>query len=145
MRIYPLKQLISPFWRWALFLVLLPILELFLLLSFAGIWLTLLSILICGLVGILIAYREGLRHWTQLNQHLDRGEAPTVHALHGVLVLLATVFMVLPGLLTSLFGLFLLFPLTRSLVVSYLILRFEAYRLQTRKENTPRAPEIIDV
>jgi UPF0716 protein FxsA len=86
-----------------------------------------------------------LRYWIELNQQLDRGEMPTLPVLHGTLILLAALFMILPGLLTSLFGLFLLFPLTRSFVVSYLVLRFEAYRLQTRQGNAPHSPEIIDV
>ena len=145
MRSNPLKKFISPFWRWALFLVLLPILELFLLLTLIGTWLTLLSMFICGLVGMLIAHREGWHHWKQLNRQLDRGETPKIPIIHGVLVLLAAVLMVLPGLLTSLFGLFLLVPLTRSFVVSYFILRFEAYRQQTQRENAPNSTEIIDV
>jgi UPF0716 protein FxsA len=147
MRINPLKKIISPFWRWALFLVLLPILELFLLLNFFvfGQWLTLVSMLVSGLLGVLIARREGLRYWVELNQQLDRGETPTLPVLHGVVILLAALLMILPGLLTSLFGLFLLFPLTRSLVVSYLVLRFEAYRFQNRQGNAPHSPETIDV
>ena len=150
MRLNPFKKIISPFWRWALFLVLLPILELFLLLNlpvsgFFGQGLTLSSMFVSGLLGVLIARREGLRYWIELNQQLDRGEMPTLPVLHGTLILLAALFMILPGLLTSLFGLFLLFPLTRSFVVSYLVLRFEAYRLQTRQGNAPHSPEIIDV
>ena len=145
MRFNPLKKLFSPFWRLPFFLVLIPILELFLLLFFLGTWLTLLSVLISGLLGVFIAYREGVRSWLELNRCIDHGETPTLPALHGVLILSAALFMVLPGLLTSLFGLFLLFPLTRSIVVSHLVLQFEAQRLRTRKGNAPHSPEIIDI
>ncbi|MDR0327330.1 MAG: FxsA family protein [Planctomycetaceae bacterium] len=147
MRLYPFKKSFSPFWRWALFLVFLPILELFLLLNFFvwGQWVTLSSMLVSGLLGIFLARREGLRHWIELNKQLDRGETPTLPVLHGIVILLAALLMILPGLLTSLFGLFLLFPLSRAFVVSYLVLRFESYRHQTRQSNTPSSPEIIDV
>jgi UPF0716 protein FxsA len=135
MRFYPLKKIISPFWRWALLLVLFPALELFLLLYFCYQWFVLLSMFVSGLLGVFIARREGLRCWIELNQQLDRGETPTVSVLHGALILLAAMLMVLPGLQTSLFGLFLLFSLTRSFVVSYLVLRFDAYRLQARERK----------
>lgn len=144
MQFYPLKRIFSPFWQSALLLVLLPILELFLMLQLIGKWFTLSSMLVGGLIGVFMARRECLRHWIELNQLLDRGEAPTVPFLNGVLVLLGVLFMILPGLLTCLFGLFLLFPLTRFLVVTHLILQFDSYRLRTRKKNAS-APEIIDV
>ena len=145
MRFLSLNKVITPFWRWALFLVLLPILELFLLLYFVGNLFTLLSIFVSGLIGMYIAQRKGLHYWIELNRQLDNGETPTLPVLHGVLILLAALFMILPGLLTSLFGLFLLFPLTRSFVVSYLVLQFESYRLRIRRGNVPHSPDIIDV
>ena len=140
-----IKKIIAPFWRLVFFLVLIPVLELFVLLSFFGIWLTLLSMFVSGLLGVLLAYREGWRAWMEWNRCLDRGDALIQPTLHGVLILSATLFMILPGLLTSVFGLFLLFPLTRSFVVSYLVLFFEARRLHTRTEHTPHSPEIIDI
>jgi len=146
MRLIPLKKFISPFWRWALFLVLLPILELFCLLCvFKWWWLLLLSMLVSGLLGMFIAWREGWHYWVELNRQLDRNEMPTLPVLHGVLILLAALFMIMPGLITSLIGLVLLFPFARFLVVSHLMLQFEAYRLKTRAGSTDRSPEIIDV
>ena len=144
-----LSKIFSPFWRWALFLVLIPILELFLLLNFTpyglGLWVTLLSMFVGGLFGLFLARREGVRHWIELNRQLDRGEPPTQHVLHGILILHAAMLMILPGLLSGLVGLFLLFPLTRSLVVSYFMLHFEAHRLRAQRNNTSPSPEVIDV
>ena len=144
MRFNPFKKLISPFWRLAFYLVLIPTLELSFMLFFCW-WIILPSVLISGLLGVFLAYREGLRSWIELNRCVDHGETPTLPALHGVLILSAAFFMILPGLLTSLFGLFLLFPLTRSIVVSHLVLQFEAHRLRNRKGNAPHSPEIIDI
>jgi len=145
MRFPSLNKIITPFWRWALFLVLLPILELSLLLYFFGSFFTLLSVFISGLAGMFIAQRVGLHYWVELNRQLDRGEIPTLPMLHSMLILSAALLMILPGLLTSLLGLFLLFPLTRTLVVSYLVLQFEAYRLHSQQGSAPHSPDVIDV
>jgi UPF0716 protein FxsA len=145
MRFFSLKKIISPFGRWTLFLVLLPILELFIMISFLGTLLTLLSMLVSGMIGVFVAYRAGLHCWAELNRQLDCGESPMQSVFHGVLILSAATFMILPGFLTSLLGLFLLFRLPRSLVVSYLVLQFKLYRLQTRKQDAPRSPAIIDI
>ena len=141
MRFPVLNKIITPFWRWALLLILIPVLELFLF----NFWFTLGNMLVSGLLGAFLARREGRRYWIELNQQLDSGETPTLPVLHGVLVLLAALFMILPGILTSLFGLFLFFPLTRSLVVSYLVLQFESYRLRVRKGNASYSPDTIDI
>jgi len=146
MRLIPLKKFISPFWRCALFLVLIPILELFcLLVVFQWLWLVLLSMLVSGLLGMFIAWRVGGHHWMELNRQLDRNELPTLPVLHGVLIMLAALLMIMPGLFTSLIGLVLLFPFTRFFVASHLVLQFEAYRLKTREGNAVRTPEIIDI
>jgi len=145
MRFMPFKKMISPFWRWALFLVLLPILEFFLLHKIFGLWLTLLSMLLFGLLGVFIAQREGRYYWVELNRQLDRGETPTLPVLHGIAILVGALLMILPGLLTSLLGLLLLFSLTRSFVVSYLVLQFEAHRLRAGNGNAAHSAETIDV
>jgi len=145
MRLTLLKKFISPFWRLVLFLVLLPTSELLLLIWLVHTWAILLGMFVSGLIGVYIAYREGLHYWIELNRQLDHGETPVLPVLHGVLILLAALLMILPGILTSLVGLFLLFPITRAFVASYLVLRFEAYRLQTRHGNAPHSPNIIDV
>ena len=145
MRLRFLDKIISPFWRWSLVLVLLPILELFLLLNFVSSVILYVSMFVSGLIGVLFARREGLRSWRELNRQLDNGRTPTQPILHGVLILLGAALMILPGLLSSLVGLFLLLPLFRSFVVAYLVLHFEAHRLRTQTKNTSHPPEIIDV
>jgi len=145
MRLNPFNKAVFRFWRTVLPLVLIPVVELALLLWICKPLLTVLSVLIGGLLGAFLARRQGIRCWIELNRQLDHGETPTVPALNGVLILLAALLLTLPGLLTSLLGLLLLFPFTRSFVVSYMVLQFEAHRLCTRKGSTPRSPEIIDI
>jgi len=139
------KKFVAPFWRLVFFLVLIPMLELTVMIFCFTTWFMLLSVFVSGFLGVLLAYREWMRSWLEWNRCLDRGEPTTLPTLHGMLILSATLFMIMPGLLTSLFGLFLLFPLTRSFVVSYLVLQFESQRLRARTGNTPHSPEIIDI
>ena len=141
------KKIISPFRHWALLLILLPVLELFFMLQFfsRSQWLILLSMLIGGVFGVFVARRECMRHWIELNQLLDHGKFPMVPIINGMLVILGALFMVMPGLLSCLLGLFLLFPLTRFLVATHILLQFEAHRLRTQQRNAHRSPEIIDV
>ena len=133
------------FWRTALMLVLIPAAELGLLLHFFGSLFTVVSVLVSGLLGAFLAHRQGTRCWIELNRQLDGGEMPTVPVLDGILILLAAGLLVLPGLLTSLVGLVLFFPLIRTFIVSYMVLHFNAQRLRTRKQHTPSTPEIIDI
>jgi len=145
MRFNPFNKATFRFWRTALPLVLIPVAELGLLLFFFGTWFTLLSVLIGGLLGAFLAHRAGARCWIEFNRQLDRGEIPTVSALNGVLILLAALLLILPGFLTSLFGLVLFFPLTRTFVISYLMLYFDSHRIQARKRDTPSSPDVIDI
>lgn len=141
----PFNKAAFRFWRTALPLVLIPVAELGLLLFFFGPWLTLLSVLIGGLLGAFLAHRAGVRCWIEFNRQLDRGETPTVSALNGVLILLAALLLMLPGLLTSLLGLVLFVPLTRTFMISYLVLFFESHRLQTGQRESTSSPEVIDI
>ena len=145
MRFNPFNKATFRFWQTALPLVLIPVAELALMLFFCQPWFIVSSVLVGGLLGAYLARRTGVRCWTELNRQLDRGETPTVPALNGVLILLAAMLLILPGLLTSLIGLVLFFPLTRTVMVSYIALRFNAQRLQTRNRDSQTPPEIIDI
>jgi len=146
MRFNPLNKAAFRFWRTALPLVSIPVVELALMLSiFPGTLFTLISMLIGGLLGAFLARQTGVRCWIELNRQLDRGETPTVPALNGVLILLAALLLTLPGLLTSLIGLVLFLPLARTFIISYIMLQFEAQRLHTRKREPPSQQEIIDI
>ena len=137
-------KIVSPFWRWALFLIGIPILELFLLHTALGMIPTLLCMFVSGLTGVFIAQREGLHCWRELHRQLDHGQVPTSPTIHGVLILTAAFLMILPGLLSSLLGFSLFFRLPRTLIASYMEVHFNAYRLQSQRKND--SPEdTIDV
>ena len=143
------------FFRIVLVFTLLPVLELLGLWFCSGIFgpfgllFTILVIVGTGLIGAFLARYQGLNCWLELNRQLDRGETPAQPIMHGILILFAAILLIVPGLITDFFGILLLIPPIRSLVISHIRLRFEAYRAQTGHRGphhpSPEPPEVIDV
>jgi UPF0716 protein FxsA len=110
---------------------------------------TVIAIIGSGLLGAFLARYQGARCWIEFNRQLDRRESPTSTALHGILIFLAAIFLIFPGLLTDFLGLMLLIPPIRSLLISYIQLRFEKYRAGTGQRPRTHPPntnnDIIDV
>lgn len=102
-----------------LLFTLVPIAELFLLLrigSYAGFWPTLALVIATGFVGAWLARSEGRRVMKGWGDSLARGQVPEQGLLDGLLVLIAGVLLLTPGVLTDVFAMFLLVPFTRAIV-----------------------------
>jgi UPF0716 protein FxsA len=102
----------------ALLFIVVPFVEIYLLItvgSYIGVWPTLAFVIGTGILGAWLAKREGLRVMKQYSEALARGEMPKEGVLSGLLVLVGAVLLMMPGVLTDILGLFLLFPLTRKL------------------------------
>lgn len=100
-----------------------PLVELYLLLylgSFIGFWPTVAIVLVTGVLGAMLAKREGLRVFRRWSDALREGRMPEEGVLGGVLVLVGGVLLVTPGVLTDVTGLLLLFPPTRRFVAERL-------------------------
>lgn len=105
---------------WLLIIFLsLPLVELAILLwmaSHVG-WLqTLALVVVTALIGAAEVRREGFRVWVRFHHEISRGRLPTEPLFDGVLVLIAGVLLLTPGLITDLIGFALLIPASRSLV-----------------------------
>jgi UPF0716 protein FxsA len=98
---------------------LIPFIELYLLLAIGrevGFWPTVGGVLVTGLVGAFLAKKEGLRVFRRWQESLARGHMPEEGLVSGLLVLVGSVLLVAPGVLTDVVGLLLLFPPTRKVV-----------------------------
>ena len=99
--------------------VVIPSIELVLLYNLAQ-WtswpMTFALVLITGIVGGWLARQQGVQCWNKAKQKLACGELPTDSLLDGIMILIAGVLLVTPGVLTDLVGLALLIPLFRHLV-----------------------------
>ena len=97
--------------RLILLFTLLPLAELSLLLRIGG-WLgtgpTVALVIVTGIVGAWLARREGARTWGRVQADLAAGRMPGEELLHALLVFIAGVVLVTPGVLTDAVGLMLL-------------------------------------
>jgi UPF0716 protein FxsA len=93
-----------------------PLVELYLLLLIGrhvGALPTVMLVLVTGLIGALLARKEGLRVVRRWQQSLARGRMPEEGILGGLLVLVGGVLLVTPGVLTDVVGFLLLLPPSR--------------------------------
>lgn len=105
--------------RLVVLLALLPLLEIAILVWIAskvGLLVTVALVLGMGVVGVALARYEGWRVWQKVQEQLHRGEMPTDSLLDALLVLVAGLLLVLPGVLSDVAALVLLIPPTRRLV-----------------------------
>jgi len=105
--------------RLILLFTLLPLAELSLLLRIGG-WLgtgpTVGLVIVTGVVGAWLARREGARTWGRVQADLAAGRMPGEELLHALLVFIAGVVLVTPGVLTDAVGLMLLFRPAREAI-----------------------------
>lgn len=115
--------------RLILLFTIVPLVELTLLLRI-GEWLgvgpTLGLVLGTGFLGAWLARREGVRAWTAVHEQLGRGQMPGRELLDAVLVLVAGVVLITPGILTDLAGFTLMSRPGRDWVAKRVRRRLEA-------------------
>ena len=115
--------------RLLLLFTIVPFVELLLLLWIADHtnWLFTVALIIStGIVGVALARHEGLRCLREVRQRLNRGEVPAGSLVDALLILIAGVLLVTPGVLTDLSGFLLLVPPVRGLVKRFVIERIRA-------------------
>ena len=78
---------------------------------------TIYLVLLTGIVGASMAKREGLSVIQQIQEASVNGEPPANKLVEGLMVLVGGILLVTPGILTDVFGLSLIFPLSRRLLV----------------------------
>lgn len=120
--------------RLILLFTLLPLVELTLLLRI-GEWLgagpTVGLVVLTGIAGAWLARREGVRTWAAVQDELAAGRLPGTELVHALLVLVAGVVLVTPGVLTDAAGLLLLIRPVRDAVVQRTRRRL-AHRIEVR-------------
>jgi UPF0716 protein FxsA len=122
--------------RLLLAFTLVPLAELWLLLRIGsvlgGFW-TLALVVITGVAGATLARREGARAWLAVQTELAAGKLPGRELIEALLVLVAGIVLVTPGVLTDFAGLALLVRPIRSAFVRQLERRY-GKRLEARVE-----------
>ena len=108
--------------------ILVPLLELYVLIKiggYLGAFQAIALIVLTALLGILLVRFEGLRKLQQIKQSLSQGIVPAEEMVDGLLIFVAGILLIIPGVLTDLFALVLLIPYTRTLFKRWLRRRFD--------------------
>ena len=118
-----------------------------------GLFWTLALVLGAGFAGAWLARREGLRLALRMRSQMAAGAIPASEMTDGVLIAIAAVLLIIPGVLGDVIGLALLFPPTRSLIKAALaakfakvatIGRFTVDQARPRRVSSPGGDRIIE-
>jgi UPF0716 protein FxsA len=144
-----------------LILLCVPIVEVWVLIRIGrvlGLGPTIALLLLTGIIGAALARRQGFRVLGRIQECTARGETPALALLEGVLVFLAGVLLVIPGVISDCLGFLLLLPPARAWAARRLADAFGArvliagrggnvsFRSEARRSTPPSpvAGEIID-
>ena len=115
--------------RLLIFFTVFPLVELSLLLvmgKYTSVTATVAFVLITGLLGAIMLRWQGLQAWRNIQQDLRSGRMPTDSLIDGALILVASVLLISPGVLTDVVGMTLLIPWLRPWYRRFVIWYFQA-------------------
>ncbi len=132
--------------RLFLFFTILPLIELSLLLLLGrqtSVATTIAFVLITGLIGAIMLRWQGLQAWRRVHEDMQKGVMPTDSLVDGLLIVIASLLLITPGVITDLVGITLLIPWFRRgyrrLAVWYFKEKF-AGRF-TQRDSAGQSPE----
>ena len=104
-----------------LLVILVPIIEIYLLIKIGsqiGAISTILLIFFTAITGIYYAKYEGLNTLKSGFIQLRNNESPTYEMISGAVIAFAAILLIIPGFATDVLGFFLIFPITRKLILN---------------------------
>ena len=107
---------------------LIPVIELYLLIQLGtviGGLNTILLVILTGFTGAWLARMEGLNTMLKVRQNLNQGIMPAEELMDALIILIAGLVLITPGLMTDVAGLMLLWPYTRNRFKRFLRRKFD--------------------
>jgi len=89
-----------------------------------GFFTTLSIIIVTGLVGAHFVRQEGFKVWLKIQNEMRNGNFPADQLVEGLLLFVAGVILVTPGLLTDIMGFLLLVPFIRKYIREWVNQKF---------------------
>ena len=123
----------------------LPALEIFLLIKIGGeigAFNTVSLIFLTAIVGIYFAKLEGIKTLRSGVANLYQNKAPIYEIISGASIAIAALLLIVPGFFTDTVGFLLLFPVTRKIVVRFLIRKRKIK--ETKVDNNTIDAEIVE-
>ena len=121
-----------------LLIIIIPALEIFLFIKIGsqiGAITTVLLIFTTAIVGVYYAKYEGLNTLKAGFAQLSKNEAPAYEILSGAAIAFAALLLIIPGFATDILGFFLIFPITRKLILWKFSTKFKKKENETKKSN----------
>lgn len=112
---------------------LIPVFELYLLIKVGAViggFNTILLVILTGFIGAWLARLEGMNTMMKLRMNLQQGLMPAEELIDAVIIFAAGVVLLTPGLITDVFGLLLLWPVTRNKFKRMARKKFDEMQLQ---------------
>ncbi len=122
------------FFKLFLLFTIVPFIEMMLLLKMGevfGFSTTLLIVIGTGALGAYFVKREGFRVWSKIQTELQGGRLPGDQLIDALLLFIAGLILITPGILTDLTGFLLLIPQTRDALKGFVKSRFSVKTQQT--------------
>ena len=91
-------------------------------------------IILTGVVGAALARREGMRVLLRINESLSRGQMPANEVIEGLMIFVAGIALVTPGIVTDTIGFAVLIPPIRAWLRRRLVRYFKARIVVTGAE-----------
>lgn len=107
--------------------VTIPLIEIALLVKLGevmGFWPTIWLVILTGILGASLARQQGLTAYRKIQIDLAEGRLPASNILDGIMILIAGIVLLTPGILTDSIGFLLLIPFVRNRIKDYLRTHF---------------------
>jgi len=114
-------------------IVLLPLIEIAVFIwvgGAIGILPTILLTVVTALAGTLMLRQQGLSLLTRMQRELDAGRAPGNEVMQGAMIVMASIFLLIPGFVTDAVGLLLFVPPVREALARFIISRSDVVIVQ---------------
>ena len=108
-------------------IILIPVVEIYLFIKIGaqiGALLTILLIFITAILGLYYARYEGLNTLKAGFTQLSKQETPAYEVMSGATIAFAALLLIIPGFATDVLGFFLIFPITRKIILNKFSKRF---------------------
>jgi len=102
-------------------IILIPVIEIYLFIKIGaqiGALTTILLIFITAILGVYYARYEGLNTLKSGFTQLSKRETPAYEVMSGATIAFAALLLIIPGFATDLLGFFLIFPITRKIILN---------------------------
>ena len=104
-----------------LLIILIPVIEIYLFIKIGaqiGALTTILLIFITAILGVYYARYEGLNTLKAGFAQLSKQETPAYEVMSGAIIAFAALLLIVPGFATDVLGFFLIFPMTRRIILN---------------------------